>query len=92
MIKFVHKKHMGKKGPGGSFIIYYSETDIVLAVLVVLTLFFAASYVQDHLSGVVPDANASFVTHVLPKRQPTISATPAPTTSKSTMKSVKPVK
>ena len=57
MIKFIHKKHINTKTPGVRFVIYYSFSDIILGfLLVMLTGFFAVSYVHDHLSGEIPAA------------------------------------
>ncbi len=52
MLKFVHKKHMHKDRPEAKFVIYYSVSDIVLGLLlIILVSFFAVNYVRDNLDG-----------------------------------------
>jgi hypothetical protein len=50
MIKLVHKKHMQKGSHGTKLVIYYSVSDIVLGILLlVLTGFFIYNYVGNSL-------------------------------------------
>ncbi len=65
MIKFIHKKHINKVPHTSKFVVYYSVTDIILGILLlVFVVFFIANYWQSQKNTSILSEDSISNTHV----------------------------